>query len=59
MGEYADDHPDFVSDVGMISWAIVYFTLWPKGCPWHDILLMVAIIGFLIEYGYLASLNYM
>ncbi|KAF2676776.1 hypothetical protein K458DRAFT_282015, partial [Lentithecium fluviatile CBS 122367] len=56
--EYKYAYPYFRSCVNTISGAIVYSALWPKGCPWHDALLMLGIISSFIEYGYLAWLNH-
>ncbi|PTB54684.1 hypothetical protein M431DRAFT_494909 [Trichoderma harzianum CBS 226.95] len=56
--EYRHAYPNFQGYVTIISSAIVYFALWPKGCSWHEVLLIISIIGSFIQYGYLLYLNY-
>ncbi|KAF3073828.1 hypothetical protein CFAM422_004246 [Trichoderma lentiforme] len=55
---YPRTYPNFQRYVEIISSAIVYFALWPKGCSWHEVLLILLIIRSFIRYGYLLCLNY-
>ncbi|EHK49777.1 hypothetical protein TRIATDRAFT_18564, partial [Trichoderma atroviride IMI 206040] len=46
------------SYIYIISGTIVYFALWPEGCPWQHAFLILVIISSFIEYGYLLNLKY-
>ncbi|KAF2799196.1 hypothetical protein K505DRAFT_390063 [Melanomma pulvis-pyrius CBS 109.77] len=56
--EYRNGYPQYERNIFMISGAIVYMILWPKGCSWYDAMLMTGILRCFIQYGYLLCLNY-
>ncbi|KAF2123688.1 hypothetical protein P153DRAFT_303584 [Dothidotthia symphoricarpi CBS 119687] len=56
--EYKHAYPSFELFINSISGAVVYFFLWPKGCPWYDALRMVTILNSFVGYVHLACLNY-
>jgi hypothetical protein len=56
--EYKEPYLIFKFLIDIITLLVVYFNLWPKGCPWYNVLLILAIISSSIEYGCVASLNF-